>query len=85
MSDGRLKSKKQDGGKEFQLTGYEYDFLKAVSVARNNTYNQYQNVISSFLAYLAGSKWGIKGDEVVDFELDDERKLVKVTPHIDNH
>lgn len=78
---GKIKEQKQDDSKEFQLDNYEYDFLAALATARNNSYNGYQATISSFLAYLGGSKWGLAGDEVVDFQLDDERKVVKVTPH----
>jgi hypothetical protein len=80
-----IKEKKQSNGKEFQLDDYEYNFLKAIAAARNEAYNNYQTIISTFLSYLAGVKWGIAKDTMVDFELDDDRKLVKVTPHVDKH
>lgn len=76
-----IKSEKQGAPKEFQLTDYEYDFLRAVAVARNDSYNQYQTIISTFLSYLAGTKWGVTKDSLVDFELDDDRKMVKVSLH----
>jgi hypothetical protein len=83
MADGKLKDKKQDDGKQFQLSDYEYDYLRAVAVARNDAYNNYQTIISTFLSYLAGTKWGIAKDTLVDFALDDDKKMVRVTPHIE--
>lgn len=79
-----IKEQKQSGNQEFQLDNYEYDFIAALATARNNSYNGYQATISSFLAYLGGSKWGLPNNEVVDFSLNDEKKTVTVSPHKDS-
>jgi hypothetical protein len=78
-----IKDKKQGDTKEYELDQYEFDFITALAQARNATYNQYQNTISTFLAYLAGSKWKVPGDKVVDFSLDEEKRTVTVSPHVD--
>lgn len=76
-----IKEKKQGSGKEFQLTEYEAQYIEALAKARNAAYTNYQQIISTFLAYLGGTKWGLGGDEMVDFSYDDAKRTVTVTPH----
>jgi hypothetical protein len=67
-------------GTEHKLTPYEFNYLKGLALARNRSYNEYQAVISTFLAYLAGSQWGYK-DVELDFEFDDAKGTVVVKEH----
>lgn len=64
------------------LTPYEYNYLRGLALARNRSYNEYQAIISTFLAYLAGSQWGYK-DVELDFEFNEEKQTVRVTEHVD--
>lgn len=77
---GDLKSKriKKDDVKEFSLTNFELNYLKSLAVNRNEAYNSYQRAIQVFLAYLAGSKWGYNAEEQLEFEMDNEKELVRV-------
>jgi hypothetical protein len=66
--------------KEHKLEPYEYNYLRGLAHARNQAYNQWQSTISTFLAYLAGSKWGYK-DVELDFEFDEDKQTVTVKEH----
>jgi hypothetical protein len=67
---------------EHELTPYEYNYLRGLALARNRAYNEYQAIISTFLAYLAGASWGYK-DVELDFAFDEEKQTVRVTEHVD--
>lgn len=79
---GQLKAKKQDDNKEYPLTEYEFEYVKALAQARNAQYNQWQGIISNFMGYIAGSRLGLK-DELVDFELLEDKKSLRISPHKD--
>lgn len=65
---------------EHPLTPYEFNYLKGLAQARNRAFNEYQAVISTFLAYLAGTKWGYS-DQELDFEFDEDTQTVRVKEH----
>jgi len=78
---GKLKDsvKVKETYKEFSLSSYDEQYLKEMAKTRNAVYNNIQGLIQAHLSYLAASKWGYKENQLLEFELDVEKHLVKVT------
>lgn len=78
VKDKKLNKNKDDDYKEFSLTEVEYVYLKGLAKNRNDAWQAFQNTISSFLAYLAGTKWGFSEKDLLNFQFDEEKKSVKI-------
>ncbi len=77
---GKLKdSKAKSDSKKYSLSKFEENYLKALVINRNESYNAYQRAIQAFLIYLADGKWSIKDTENYDFTADLEKGTVGVT------
>lgn len=77
---GSIKNKKLGENKEFTLTELDFNFIQALNQGGISAYNYYRQLVQTYLAMLAGSKWGYPPDAVLDFEIDPETKKVKITP-----
>jgi len=81
---GSIKaSKLNDEEKEFDVTDFDLKFIQALNNGGLAAYNYYRSLTTLYLAGLAGERWGYPPDSVLDFEIDQEKKKVKVKPAID--
>jgi hypothetical protein len=82
VKDKKLNKNKESndkGTKTFSLDEADFNYLKAMGLIRNNTYAQMQQLITAFLSYLAGAKWGYNPKDLLKYEFDEEINEVKVT------
>ena len=75
---GELKNSKKSN-KEYSLSKFEVNYLKALVINRNESYNAYQRAIQAFLIYLADGKWAIKDTENYEFTADLEKGTVNAS------
>ena len=72
------KNRVKSTTKEFALASYDLDYIKEMVKLRNATYNSIQALIQAHLSYLAYSRWGYKENQLLEFEVDDEKELIRV-------
>lgn len=66
--------------KEFNLSESEFEYIKAANIARNRVFEEQGRVLSAFLYYLAGTRFGYKTGTDLQFELDfdDPKRILKI-------
>lgn len=78
---GTIKNKAlETKAKEYQLTPFEANFLKALVVNRNEFFNQMQASIQLYLSSLGFDKLAIKDPENYEFSADLEKGIITVEP-----
>lgn len=80
---GQLKDQKLNEEREFDVTDYDLKFIQALNQGGVAAYNYYRSLVTLYLAGLATERWEYPKDAVLDFEVDQENKKIKVKPAID--
>lgn len=77
----QAKLKKTD--KTITLTPFQANFLKALVLHRNESYNAYQAAVQLYLSSLGFDYLGIQDSENYEFSADLEKGTVSVSPKDD--
>ena len=74
-----IKDKVIKGDKEYNLTDFEWSFIQNLMINTELIRKQNNQSASAFLGYVAHNRLGFKEGEDLQFELDEQKKTVKIT------
>ena len=77
---GTIKNSKIKEAKEFDVSEFDINFIKALNQGAISSYNYYRNLVARYLSGMAGKQWGYPPDAVLDFEISEKDMKIKVTP-----